>query len=45
MAPFGGFIDSVANTPLHHRVDYSIVNPDNKWKILKSQSRFAMWCE
>ncbi|KAK9311577.1 general substrate transporter [Lipomyces starkeyi] len=24
-------------------VDYSAVNPDNKWKILKSQSRFALW--
>ncbi|KAK9242151.1 general substrate transporter [Lipomyces tetrasporus] len=24
-------------------VDYSVVNPDNKWKILKSQSRFALW--
>ncbi|KAJ8100196.1 general substrate transporter [Lipomyces tetrasporus] len=24
-------------------VDYSTVNPDNKWKILKSQSRFALW--
>ncbi|OIW29514.1 general substrate transporter [Coniochaeta ligniaria NRRL 30616] len=28
---------------LIHGVDYSVVNPDNKWKILKSQSRFAMW--
>ncbi|GJN66136.1 hypothetical protein PLICBS_000152 [Purpureocillium lilacinum] len=24
-------------------VDYSVVNPENKWKILKSQSRFALW--
>ncbi|KAB5570029.1 general substrate transporter [Coniochaeta sp. 2T2.1] len=30
-------------TLLIHGVDYSVVNPDNKWKILKSQSRFAMW--
>ncbi|KAG9254735.1 general substrate transporter [Emericellopsis atlantica] len=28
---------------LIHGVDYSVVNPDNKWKILKSQSRFALW--
>lgn len=25
------------------RIDYSVVNPDNKWKILRSQSRFALW--
>ncbi|KAJ9659597.1 hypothetical protein H2198_003010 [Neophaeococcomyces mojaviensis] len=24
-------------------VDYSVVNPDDKWKILKTQSRFAFW--
>ncbi|RDL40567.1 Uncharacterized protein BP5553_00546 [Venustampulla echinocandica] len=28
---------------LIHGVDYSVVNPDNKWKILKSQMRFAFW--
>ncbi|KAM0550751.1 hypothetical protein ACHAPJ_008816 [Fusarium lateritium] len=28
---------------LIHGVDYAVVNPDNKWKILKSQSRFALW--
>ncbi|KAF5675583.1 major facilitator superfamily transporter [Fusarium denticulatum] len=28
---------------LIHGVDYSVVNPDNKWKILRSQSRFAFW--
>ncbi|KAH6874021.1 general substrate transporter [Thelonectria olida] len=29
-------------TPIHG-VDYSVVDPANKWKILKSQSRFALW--
>ncbi|KAH8906875.1 general substrate transporter [Coniochaeta sp. PMI_546] len=29
--------------PLIHGVDYSVVNPDNKWKILRSQWRFALW--
>ncbi|KAH6719019.1 general substrate transporter [Leptodontidium sp. MPI-SDFR-AT-0119] len=24
-------------------VDYSVVNPDHKWKILKTQTRFALW--
>ncbi|KAH7085266.1 general substrate transporter [Paraphoma chrysanthemicola] len=24
-------------------VDYSVVNPDHKWRILKSQTRFALW--
>ncbi|KAH8805310.1 general substrate transporter [Xylogone sp. PMI_703] len=24
-------------------VDYSIVNPENKWRMLKSQWRFALW--
>ena len=24
-------------------VDYSVVNPDNKWRILKTQTRFALW--
>ncbi|KAK2671523.1 Major facilitator, sugar transporter-like [Fusarium oxysporum f. sp. vasinfectum] len=28
---------------LIHGVDYSVVDPDNKWKILRSQSRFALW--
>ncbi|RSL52043.1 hypothetical protein CEP53_008225 [Fusarium sp. AF-6] len=28
---------------LIHGVDYSVVDPANKWKILKSQSRFALW--
>ncbi|KAK4033099.1 hypothetical protein C8A01DRAFT_40458 [Parachaetomium inaequale] len=28
---------------LIHGIDYSVVNPDNKWKMLKSQSRFALW--
>ncbi|KAK4235645.1 general substrate transporter [Achaetomium macrosporum] len=28
---------------LIHGIDYSVVNPGNKWKILRSQSRFALW--
>ncbi|KAG4437402.1 hypothetical protein IFR05_007127 [Cadophora sp. M221] len=24
-------------------VNYSVVNPDHKWKILKTQTRFALW--
>ncbi|KAK4143409.1 general substrate transporter [Dichotomopilus funicola] len=28
---------------LIHGVDYSVVNPNNKWKMLRSQSRFALW--
>ncbi|KAL5313975.1 hypothetical protein ACEPPN_018399 [Leptodophora sp. 'Broadleaf-Isolate-01'] len=24
-------------------VDYSVVNPDHKWKILKTQTRFTLW--
>ncbi|KAK9233808.1 putative general alpha-glucoside permease [Lipomyces kononenkoae] len=24
-------------------IDYSIVNPENKWRILRSQSRFFLW--
>ncbi|KAJ4077881.1 hypothetical protein BFJ70_g16431 [Fusarium oxysporum] len=28
---------------LIHGVDSSVVNPDNKWKILRSQLRFALW--
>lgn len=24
-------------------VDYSVVNPDNKWRMLKTQWRFALW--
>lgn len=29
----------------HCSVDYSVVNPEQKWKILKLQSRFAFWGE
>lgn len=25
-------------------VDYSVVDPTNKWRMLKSQWRFALWC-
>ncbi|KAH7117296.1 general substrate transporter [Dactylonectria macrodidyma] len=28
---------------LIHGINYSVVNPRNKWKMLKSQSRFVVW--
>jgi hypothetical protein len=30
-------------TNIYNRVDYSVVDPTKKWKILKTQSRFALW--
>lgn len=26
------------------RVDYSVINPANKWRMLREQWRFALWC-
>lgn len=27
-----------------YRVDYSVINPANKWRMLKQQWRLALWC-
>jgi|SRR5271155_2088746 len=29
--------------PMAERLDYSQVRPENKWKILRAQWRFALW--